>query len=386
MGQWIGAGAALVMSGLGTYAVRREQQRTAGASVDKKRATLLARELEQQRTAIDVLADGLDIGIFLCSADGTIEYANRRAAEMFQFHNPEGRTILAVTLSHTLDRMIREAGRSDEVMEDELQLGPSGQLIARVRAWREPDGDRAFLSLYDVTKIRHLERVRQDFVANVSHELRTPLTSIRNMAEVMAEVEPEDEELRAKYLGRTMDEVDRLSNIVQDLLELSTAESKPILREPCDLPDLIREVITKVGKKATQKQLGLTYDGPPSLSINVGPIQISQVITNLVDNAINYTQSGEVKIELDDRDQAVEIRVRDTGIGIPSEHLPRIFERFYRVDKSRSRASGGTGLGLSIVKHIVESHGGSVKVESMLNRGSVFTVTLPKVELSDEFA
>lgn len=347
--------------------------------VSQAEATVVALEgqLERQRNALSILTDGLQTAIFTCDTRPVIVHANRSAIEMFKFDDPAGRTVLAVTLSYELESLLGEVLRTGESRRRELTIGSPQERVVIADAWLEPGAERVFLSLYEITELRHLERVRTDFVANVSHELRTPLTTIRAMAETLSD-DASDEVLRDRFLAKIMSEVDRLSLIAQDLLVLSAAESNPVRKQACDLGEILGSVSQQLRRKAAEKGLTLTFSGPNHLLIEANPAQINQVAINLIDNAINYTTEGKVEVTLEARDDTAVFTVVDTGLGIPSEHVPRIFERFYRVDKGRSRATGGTGLGLSIVKHITEAHGGSVRVESSLNRGSSFTVELPK--------
>lgn len=343
---------------------------------EHSRNTLLQTSLDTQRNAVDILAEGLEIAVFLCDQRSVIVYANPRASSMFRFPSPVGRTLLAVTLSSDLERLVTDCAKTGEKQHAELAFAYPDGRTAIAEAWLEPDGTRIFLSLYETTDLRRLERVRQDFVANVSHELRTPLTTIRAMAETLLE-EPENKELAERYLGKITDEVDRLSLIANDLLILSAAESNPVRKHDCDIAEIFRSVSQQLERKAAAKDLYLRYDGPPSLSIEANGSQMNQVAINLIDNAINYTSTGGIEVSVAQHADQVVIQVKDTGIGISSEHLERVFERFYRVDKGRSRATGGTGLGLSIVKHIVEAHGGQVNAQSSLNQGSTFIVRLP---------
>jgi two-component system phosphate regulon sensor histidine kinase PhoR len=214
-------------------------------------------------------------------------------------------------------------------------------------------------------------------VANVSHELRTPMTLIRAMAETLLDESDGKSELAERYLGRTIDEVDRLSSLTEDLLILSAAELKNVEKQPCDLAEIVRDVVGRLAERAQAKGLEYGYSGPEHLHVQANPTQMTQVTLNLVENAINYTTEGLVNVSLYADDLAAVLEVRDTGIGIASEHQKRVFERFYRVDKGRSRLSGGTGLGLSIVKHIVEAHGGTVSLESVLNNGSTVRAAIP---------
>ncbi|MGV3618272.1 MAG: sensor histidine kinase [Fimbriimonas sp.] len=349
----------------------------------ESRHELLQAQLEQQRRAVDELADGLDVAIFICDARAVIAYANRRACELFRLQSSVGRSILAVTLSYELEQLVIESAQSGDERNAELTFVYPDERVGLAKAWcPHPDQNRVFLSVYEITELRRLERVRTDFVANVSHELRTPMTLIRAMAETLLDDMPDDGGQAHRYLTKTIAEVDRLSTITQDLLILSAAESNPVRKQVCDIAEVFRGVTQELSKKAADKGLSVQYVGLPELRIEANPSQMKQVALNLVDNAINYTHAGSIKVDvLREGDDAI-VEIRDTGIGIASEYLDRIFERFYRVDKGRSRATGGTGLGLSIVKHIVEAHGGTVTVESRLNQGSTFTVRLPKGEIS----
>lgn len=334
-------------------------------------------ELLRHKHALDGLAEGLKSALFVCDFRAGIQYANHRALEMFRFDAPSGRSILAVTISYELEQLVLNASRADGPLESELSFSFPEDRTTLARAWREPNGDRVFVSLYDITELRRLERVRQDFVANVSHELRTPLAAIRSLAETLHDEPRAALEKRSDYLQRIVNEVDRLSLVVSDLLVLSAAESGPVRKQACDVAAAIQACISLLEEKAKAKKLTIEYEGPGQLTIEANGAQLNQVFINLIDNAINYTAEGRVEASLAQEGAEVVIAVRDTGVGIPSEHLPRIFERFYRVDKGRSRATGGTGLGLSIVKHIVEAHGGTVRVESAFREGSTFTVRLP---------
>ncbi|MFY9233574.1 MAG: ATP-binding protein [Fimbriimonadaceae bacterium] len=374
------AAAALVAAGVGVGATLLEEHERLQHEHD--RAELLQIELEQHRVSVDLLADGMDIAIFVCEPKANVQYANRKAVEMFRFDKPSGRSILAVTLSYDLEQMVAEAFRTGEHQRRELAFTYPVERVGLADAWTDgKPATRAFLSIQEITDLRRLERIRQDFVANVSHELRTPLTSIRAMAETLLDEPRAAEEMKQRYLNGMVDEVDRLSLIANDLLVLSAAESNPVRKHACDIANVIKSSIDQLRRKAQERKLGLRYDGPDQVLIEANPTQMTQVVLNLVENALNYTHEGSVVVSLNRQDGMVRIDVADTGIGIASDQLPRVFERFYRVDKGRSRATGGTGLGLSIVKHIVEAHGGRVAVQSALNKGSTFTVMLPVGEL-----
>lgn len=344
---------------------------------EAERENELKLALDQQKRTVDLLAEGLNVAIFVCDPKGTVLYANPQAGELFRFENPLGRTLLQVTISYDLEQLLITSLTENTKQTAEFTFTYPEERIAIAECWPDADGGRAFLSLYDVTQLRRLERIRRDFVANVSHELRTPLATIRAMAETLLDEPKSLNELQKRYLEKMVGEVDRLSLITQDLLVLSTAESNPVRAQECDLAETLRSVVSQLESKAKAKNLTVAYSGPDTLMVQANAIQLSQVAINLIDNAINYTQEGEILVEAHPDGAEVVFTVKDTGIGIQSEHLPRIFERFYRVDKGRSRATGGTGLGLSIVKHIVEAHGGSIAVESDFGKGTTFTVRLP---------
>ncbi len=330
----------------------------------------------EQKAAVDAFADGLDAGIFVCDDRAHISYANTFAQQLFGFENPQGRSILAVTLSVELEQLVLRALEDESRVEAELAFSFPQERICRASAWRAPSGlNRIYLALVDITDIRRLERVRRDFVANVSHELRTPMTIIRSFSETM--LDDDDPSVREKYLTRIINEVDRLTSITHDLLVLSTAESSLVRKGPCDIGEILRYAHNLLEPRASEKGLTLERIAPDSMFIEANSSQITQVIVNLLENAIKYTNEGGVIVKLQDEESGIRIDFTDTGVGIAAEHLPRLFERFYRVDKGRSRHLGGTGLGLSIVKHIVEAHGGRILVDSSLNQGSTFTIHLP---------
>ncbi len=344
----------------------------------QSQAELLQAQLEEQRNAVDAMADGLEIAIFICDPSATVLYANRRATELFRFERPVGRNILAVTLSYDLEQLVIMGGKTESPQSGEISFTYPDERVGLAKVWStEEGGERCFLSVYEITDLRRLERVRHDFVANVSHELRTPMTIIRSMAETLIDDEPALSERSSKYLLKIMSEVDRLSMISQDLLILSAAESNPVRKQMCDICDVFKGTVHQLESKAKGKDLDLTFEGPDRCIVEANTSQMTQVALNLIDNAINYTTTGAVHVNVVPGDTTVQVMVTDTGLGIPSDQVNRIFERFYRIDRARSRSTGGTGLGLSIVKHIVEAHGGVVTVESALNHGSTFTVELP---------
>jgi two-component system phosphate regulon sensor histidine kinase PhoR len=232
-----------------------------------------------------------------------------------------------------------------------------------------------------ISELKLLEQVRQDFVANVSHELRTPLSNIKGYAETLLDGALDDKKNAKDFLNIIYKESDRLSKLIDDLLDLSKIESgkMKMVIKPLELRPIAVRVIDILKKFATDKSINISVSIPEDLPRLLGDEnRITQALINLVDNAIKYTAaSGAVKISASKQDGFVKIDVTDTGMGIPKKDIPRIFERFYRVDKARSRELGGTGLGLSIVKHIAQSHGGDVLVISTLGKGSTFSFTIP---------
>ena len=313
--------------------------------------------------------------VLLVSAEGQIVQANSVASALFGISGPD--TLLAQTLSSELDDLYKTAVRRQTRAEREVVLSqPPRALYARIAP---VSPDEYLLVLRDLTELRRLERVRRDFVANVSHELRTPLTSIKAMAETLLDGALQDEEVAPRFLGTIIRESDRLVRLSADLLDLSRVEALGIDKKPTDLASLVSEVTGRLSSQAEKADVSLVNTIRLPLVVPADRDAMAQVLVNLLDNAVAYTPpGGVVTLAAAETPEAVTVSVADTGIGILSHDIPRLFERFYRADKARSRASGGTGLGLSIVKHIVENHGGSVGVQSEYNKGSVFSFTLPK--------
>ena len=233
-------------------------------------------------------------------------------------------------------------------------------------------------TLYDITTIKNLEKTKKDFVSNVSHELRTPLTAIKGFVETLQDTNSDDK--NKHYLNIISRHTDRVIRIVNDLLLLSKLEGAPgnLELEKVNLKNLIENILKIFEQSLKEKKLALKFNASNSLPIiNADPFKLEQVFINLIDNAIKYTERGEIAISLNSYNETVTIEIQDTGICIPQEHLSRIFERFYVVDSSRSRKLGGTGLGLSIVKHIVLLHNGKIDVKNIPGVGTNFVVSLP---------
>ncbi|WP_088068562.1 two-component system histidine kinase PnpS [Gottfriedia luciferensis] len=237
------------------------------------------------------------------------------------------------------------------------------------------------LVFHDISELKKLEQVRKDFFANVSHELKTPITSIKGFTETLLDGAMENDELCKNFLSIILTESDRMQTLIQDLLDLSKMEQQnfKLDRSEVSVKQIIEDVQQMISQKAEEKNIDFKLFLNSPLVINADAMRLKQVFINLVDNAIHYTPAGgKVFVTASETDNKIVVKVNDTGVGIGKEEISRIFERFYRVDKARSRNSGGTGLGLAIVKHLVEAHKGKVEVESKLGHGTSFIVTLNK--------
>ncbi|MEQ1821984.1 MAG: ATP-binding protein [Fimbriimonadaceae bacterium] len=372
-------------------ALRRTQQRCQQAvenAVSQFDEAQLAAENGQRK--LRALSDSSGAAVIMTNEAGVIVNANRFAETLFNTE-PDwmvGKPIVQATLMAALQDFVIEAAKSGVIQTQEFEPPGSQSRVFRASIYPFPIGlsgkPELMLILVDVTELVRLETVRRDFVANVSHELRTPLASIRAVSETLQGGALHDEEVAQPFLETIIRETDRLARIVGDLLILANAESKTPETQPVDLSALAADIVERNRLPAIDAGLDLDSELIPFAFVEAAPDQLEQVIINLIANAIKYTPvDGKVMVRVSQDAEWVTLSVSDTGIGIMQEDIQRIFERFYRVDKARSRASGGTGLGLSIVKNIVEGHGGHVKVESQYNHGSTFTVTLPRMIQTD---
>ncbi|MFV1958288.1 MAG: ATP-binding protein, partial [Planctomycetota bacterium] len=297
-----------------------------------------------------------------------------------------GRRIWEVTRVHAVNELVegvltRNASQSREVRLADGAKPRIVELLGSPIRETNHEARGAVVVLHDVTELRRLETVRREFVANVSHEIKTPLTAIRGVLETVSDDPSMDVPTRAHFLGRALDQTVRLSALVSDLLVLSRAESDPdgLERDVLDLRDVIRDSAGRLEPQARGREIHFHVQVPDEPTQVLGDAEaVRQIVDNLIDNAIKYTpEGGRVDLVLTHRGEHAVLEVRDTGIGIEPHHLDRIFERFYRVDKARSRALGGTGLGLAIVRHLARAQGGRVEVESRPGEGSTFRVWLP---------
>jgi two-component system, OmpR family, phosphate regulon sensor histidine kinase PhoR len=334
---------------------------------------LFAESSRQKESLANILAS-IDEGLLALDAEGRVVLANGAVRRILGELAPEGKYYWEVVrkprLQEFISGILDEAKHlSAEVRVDDRTLLCTGGAL--------DDRGGIVLTLHDITDLRNIEAIKRDFIVNASHELRTPLAAILGAAETL---EDEPGRINAASLEILKRHAERLRAIVEDLLKLSELEEKGyrLERRDIDPGDLARNVLQILAPRFKDKGLEARIeaaDGLPRLAAD--PFLLEQMLINLVDNAIKYTDKGSVTIALSADAREYVLAVRDTGAGIPAEHLPRIFERFYVVDKSRSRKVGGTGLGLSIVKHIVQLHGGTISAASEMGQGTTFTVRLP---------
>jgi two-component system phosphate regulon sensor histidine kinase PhoR len=332
-------------------------------------------------------------GVICVDSDERILFVNRTAQELLRIkgEGAKGRLLQACVRSSEIQRFVQQVLSSDQPPDmQEFRLPIYDNLVLQISGSSLLDsrGERigALVVLNDVTRLRELEMVRKQFVANVSHELKTPITTIKGYVETLCDGALEDPEHARSFLERIAYNTERLDKIIEDLLSLSRIEQDvdrgQVKLVPGNLHDIVQSAIRAVSDKAKAHGIRIAFPqyeiiATPIVS-RVNPTLLEQAMVNLLDNAIKYSEPGQlVQIEIITKEHLAEIRVRDYGCGIQAEHLPRLFERFYRVDKGRSRELGGTGLGLAIVKHIVEAHNGRVDVESTLGEGSIFTISIP---------
>jgi len=347
-------------------------------------ATALHRMAEQLATRLDALEaddqlmtavlESLEEGVIALDERGTVIRINERA-----------RSLLGTTMPLPFPR---ELLPRDPALREAIELAltgattPSAEVTLHDRtvavASRPLRTGGGVVTVLDLTMLRRLEKIRRDFVANVSHELKTPLTAVSGYAETLLD-DGIPQEQRRRFVQTIHDNATRMQRIVDDLLDLSRIESggwRPVVAQ-VDVAGMIQDVFTAVQSAASAKGLALVAEvSPDATHVRVDPTAFRQILTNLVENAVRYTREGNVTVRTRRSDDGVWVDVSDTGIGIAAEHLPRIFERFYRVDAGRSRAEGGTGLGLAIVRHLVDAHGGRVEASSVVGRGTTISVLL----------
>lgn len=340
-------------------------------------------ELRQDRARTDAILTGMVEGVMVVNSQGRVQLVNRAARAMLALDDATvgGHYLesvrhpgIAALLTDTLE------GRQPPHLELSPARTPGRRLVARATPVSAPSVTGAVLVLHDITDLRRADQVRRDFVANVSHELRTPLTAIRGYVEALTD-DPASVEDRARFLDVIARHVSRMERLVRDLLRLAglDARQEPVEQSTCPLPGLLAGAIADLATIIESRRQEVTIGVAPEVTtVRTDPQKLQDAIRNLVENAVNYSPEG-TRIRLDARQNGdrVAITVSDEGPGIPESDLERVFERFYRVDKARSRESGGTGLGLSIVKHLIDVLGGQVWAANRPEGGAVFTISLP---------
>jgi len=340
--------------------------------------------LERQRDERERILAHLSDGVVLLDAAGRVLHCNVSLATILGLPLPAapGTPFPEYARAPELDDLVRAARESNEPRETDLRQWTPRMRLVRATASSLGGGSPApvLLVVRDLTEMEALSRVRQDFVANVSHELRTPLTSLRGYAETLLDGGLEDVEHREGFVQIIREQAVRLEALVADLLSLAELErpGAQLRAVDFDLRELVERHLAGQRMRAERAGLALTLAPGEPLPLTADLARVEQVVANLLDNALKYTERGGVTVSLGGDGARVWCEVADTGPGIPGEDQPRIFERFYRVDKARSRDKGGTGLGLSIVKHIASLHGGEVSVESAVGEGSRFRFWLPR--------
>ncbi|EBF5195527.1 cell wall metabolism sensor histidine kinase WalK [Listeria monocytogenes] len=344
-------------------------------------------EIKQNEQRLNAIVQNLVSGVMLINVDKQVIMTNRTMYQILGETEITGKPFYEVIKSFALSQLIEGTFETKTIQQKEIILYFPREMIldASVSPILGENGEITgiILLLHDITQIRHLENVRSEFVTNVSHELKTPVTALKGFAETLLDGAMYDEVLLKKFLTIIKEESDRLHRLIMDILALSRIEQNPVAEnvELVDVDEVIEQSARTIFEMATEKKIRVTIPEKTSASVMIETDRdkLQQIIINLLSNAINYTPvDGKVEVKLIEQEAEVIIEVTDNGIGIPAKDIDRVFERFYRVDKARSRHSGGTGLGLSIVKHLVENCGGRIEVESQEEVGSTFRVTLPK--------
>jgi two-component system phosphate regulon sensor histidine kinase PhoR len=324
---------------------------------------------------LNTLVSSLHEGLIVIDKNGKIAQRNKSFEKIVRGDLVDEKFYWEVLREPKFAELIRKTTDRKRNVVEEI---PLGQRIFLCSATFLEAREQVVVIFHDITEMKDLEKMKRDFVTNVSHELRTPLTAIKGFAETLEDVG----ESNQHYVDIIKNHTDRLSNIVNDLLLLSELEERgtELQIEPVNVRSVVEDILKIFEQRLREKGLNLTLQADDNLApIEADPFRLQQVFANLIDNAIKYTEKGEITIWLKQEERMLVIEIQDTGTGIPEGHLPRIFERFYVVDKARSKRLGGTGLGLSIVRHIVLLHNGKIDVESSPGVGTRFTITLPVI-------
>jgi len=346
-------------------------------------------ELRGERDLLSKVLARMKEGVLLLDGDGRVALANPALREMLLLQNDvTGKLLLEVARNADLKLLLDEARQAAQPLSSELELGSlkPRRVLVHASALSEAEDVGSLLVVFvDVTDLRRLETLRRDFVANVSHELRTPIAAIRSSAETVLRALGEAAGPAIEFVQIIERQAERLQRLVEDLLDLSRIESREFRFElqPVRVQEPLGHAVSLLRERAVQRRVQVVDEVPMETLVRADARALEQVLTNLLDNAVKYgREGGRVVVRCEEDGAQLRLSVADDGGGIEAKHLPRLFERFYRVDAGRSRELGGTGLGLSIVKHLVEGMGGQVDVRSTPGQGTTFVVTLPRVQVS----
>ncbi|MCG7346042.1 cell wall metabolism sensor histidine kinase WalK [Sporosarcina sp. ACRSL] len=344
--------------------------------------TSILRAMEKER--MNTLIESMGNGLLMFGREGSVNLLNRMFEKTFGLTKDElvGKTFKEIGLPEGIQKLIEDVYLTEQVHERQLRIGElhfnvyGAPVIGRHGNWLG-----IIVVLHDITKLVKLEEIRKDFVANVSHELRTPITSIKGFTETLLDGAMNDPITSKEFLEIIQKESNRLHLLINDLLELSGIEREgfQLKYDNVSISDIIENAMKIVYGLIEKKHMNIVINTNQQLFVQADSARLIQVLVNLLTNAINYSKENTtITINTSETDDEAIIEVQDEGMGIAEKELPRLFERFYRVDRARSRDSGGTGLGLAIVKHLIEAHGGKVTVESTVGVGTKFTIMLPK--------
>lgn len=343
------------------------------------------RALKRRNIEFEAMLKSMASGVIAIDNNDIVMFTNEVFSQMVECSKDkiERQPFYTFMRNAVLFQSITEVRETKETVMREGTIALADEKMVRVTATpllKEKDQNLGILLiLEDITQIRKLENMRRDFVSNVTHELKTPLTSIRGFVDTLKAGAIKQEQVAVRFLDIIDIETERLSSLINDILLLSEIESKEDqIVAPCNMNAVITDVIELLQPKIADKNVVILYEPKPDIDdYPANANRMKQLLINLLDNAVKYTEVGTISIQCEKKKNKLLLIIEDTGIGMEEEHLDRIFERFYRVDKGRARKSGGTGLGLSIVKHIVERYNGKIKVESKLNKGTKFIIQLP---------
>lgn len=369
------------------YLTAEDEIGTLARTFNRMNDQLSAREAELRESSqhLTSVLEGMAEGVLALDDQQGIVLANAAAGRMLEFSPASvvGRNLLEVVRNHALHQAVTEASLEQRSRMTEIELTDDNRVLSVNTTFLpgEPS-TRYIVVLQDITEMRRMDSLRQEFVANVSHELKTPLSSIKAYAETLINGAINDEGRNVKFVRRIEEQAERLHQLILDLLSLARIETGKQVFDIAliNIGEIVRSCLDQQQAAAAANEIELvTVGASPELLVRADEEGMRQILNNLIDNAIKYTpKGGKVTVGWRSVDSMAMIEVQDTGFGVAPEHLPRLFERFYRVDKARSRELGGTGLGLSIVKHLTQSFGGNVSVESRAGSGSKFTVRLPQ--------